>query len=137
MRGGANAELPQFASLLQAARAGQLDHWLGTLRGRLSLIIVLDQFPRGLFAGTPEAFSSDPDALRIAEEGFRNGHYVALTSLWERFFYCLPLAHAEGPDHLERMRRIVAISEQVVDQVPEHLKPIWQFSLNQAKEGRL
>src|SRR5918994_2483332 len=123
MRGGANPDLPRFASTVQAARAGQLDHWLKTPRGRLSLVIVLDQFPRGLFAGTPEAYSSDPGTLRIVEEGFRNGHYDALTSLWERFFYFLPLAHVEGPDHLERMRRIVAISENVAAEAPAHLQP--------------
>jgi uncharacterized protein (DUF924 family) len=133
MRGGANAELHQFAPLVHAGKAGQLDHWLGTPRGRLSLIIVLDQFPRGLFAGTPEAYSSDLESLRIAEEGFRNGHYDALTSPYERFFYFLPLAHAEGPDHLDRMRRIVAISERVVEEASEHLKPVWQFSLSQAQ----
>lgn len=133
MRGGANAELHRFAPLVHAAKAGKLDDWLDTPRGRLSLIIVLDQFPRGLFAGTPEAYSSDPDTLRIAEEGLRNGHYDALTSPYEKFFHFLPLAHAEGPDHLERMQRIVAISERAVDEAPAHLKPVWQFSLSQAQ----
>lgn len=133
MRGGASAELARFAPVVQAARAGRLNDWLVTPHGRLSLIIVLDQFPRGLFAGTAEAYSSDKNALRLAEEGFRNGHYDALTSSYERFFHLLPLAHAEGPDHLERIRRIVAISERAVDEVPEHLKPVWQFSLSQAQ----
>ena len=133
MRGGANSELPQFAPLVQAARSGYLDHWLLTPRGRLCLIIVLDQFPRGLFAGTPEAYSSDPDTLRMVDEGFQNGHYDTLASLWERFFYLLPLAHAEGPDHLERMRRIVAISERVAAEAPEPVQPVWQFSLSQAQ----
>jgi uncharacterized protein (DUF924 family) len=133
MRGGANAELHRFAPLVHAAKAGQLDHWAGTPLGRLSLIIVLDQFPRGLFAGTPEAYSSDPDTLRIAEEGLSNGHYDALTSPYEKFFHFLPLAHAEGPDHLDRMRRIVAISERAIEDAPEHLKPVWQFSLSQAQ----
>jgi uncharacterized protein (DUF924 family) len=133
MRGGANAELHQFAPLVHAAKAGELDHWRDTPLGRLSLIIVLDQFPRGLFAGTPDAYSSDPDTVRIAEEGFGNGHYDALTSPYEKFFYFLPLAHAEGPDHLERMKRIVAVSEQVLEEAPEHLKPVWHFSLSQAR----
>ena len=133
MRGGANAELPRFEPVVRAAKAGQLDSWLSTPRGRLSLIIVLDQFPRGLFAGTPEAYSSDPDALKIVQDGFRNGHYDALTNPYERFFYFLPYAHAEGPDHLERMKRIIVVSEQAVDEAPEHLKPIWQFSLSQAQ----
>ena len=31
------------------------------------------------------------------------------------------------------MRRIVAISERAIDEAPEHLKPIWQFSLSQAQ----
>jgi uncharacterized protein (DUF924 family) len=133
MRGGANAELPRFASVVRDAKLGRLNHWLETPRGRLSLVIVLDQFPRGLFAGTPEAYSSDSDSLRIVEEGFRNGHYDALTSLWERFFYHLPLAHAEGPDHLERMKRIVAVSEKVAAEAPADEQPIWEFSLSQAR----
>lgn len=136
MRGGANAELDRFAPVLAAAKAGRLDHWRDTPQGRLSLIIVLDQFPRGLHAGTSEAFSSDPDALRLAEEGFRNGHYEALSNPWERFFFFLPLAHAEGPDHLERMERIVVASEQVLAEAPPHLKPVWQFSLSQAQANR-
>ena len=133
MRGGANAELLQFEPVVRAAKAGHLDSWLSTPRGRLSLIVVLDQFPRGLFAGTPEAYSSDPAALKIVEEGFGNGHYDALTTPYERFFYFLPYAHAEGPDHLKRMKRIVAVSEQAVDEAPEHLKPVWLFSLSQAR----
>ena len=133
MRGGANAELGPFAPLVDEATAGRLDHWLETPRGRLSLILVLDQFPRGLFAGSPEAYASDQQTLTIAEEGFRNGHYEALTSLYEKFFHFLPLAHAEGPDHLERLKRIVAVSEQAIDEAPEHLKPVWQFSLSQAQ----
>jgi len=133
MRGGANAEMAQFAPVVRKARRGQLDRWLETPQGRLSLIIVLDQFPRGLFAGTAEAYSSDQDALNIVEDGFRNGHYDALQSPYERFFYLLPLAHAEGPDHLERMRRIAAISEQALEDAPEHLKPVWAFSLSQAR----
>src|SRR5215217_3406755 len=60
--GGANAELPPFAPVVEAARAGCLGHWLATPLGRLALIVVLDQFPRGLFAGTPAAYASDPDA---------------------------------------------------------------------------
>ena len=76
MRGGANAEMAHFSPVVRKARRSQLDHWLETPHGRLSLIIVLDQFPRGLFAGTAEAYTSDQDALRIAEDGLRNGHYA-------------------------------------------------------------
>ncbi len=67
MRGGANAELHRFAPVLAAARSGRLDQWRNTPLGRLALIIVLDQVPRGRHAGTPAAFSSDMQALRLAE----------------------------------------------------------------------
>src|SRR5712691_11712382 len=67
-RGGVNAELSPFAPLVDAAAAGDLNHWLAVPLGRLSLIVVLDQFPRGLFAGTPKAFAFDLQALAITTE---------------------------------------------------------------------
>ena len=75
MRGGANAELGPFASLVGEATAGRLDHWLETPRGRLSLILVLDQFPRGLFAGSPEAYRPpgsilNPDAGKTRQRDY-------------------------------------------------------------------
>jgi uncharacterized protein (DUF924 family) len=102
----------------------------------LSLIIVLDQFTRGLLAGTPEAYAFDQEALRISEEGLRNGDYESLTHPWEKFFFLMPIAHAEGPDHQERMERIVILSEAAADDVPEHLRPIFEFSLSQARGHR-
>ena len=129
--GGANGELPPFAPLVEAAKAGSLDHWLSMPLGRLSLIIVLDQFPRGLFAGTPEAYAGDPAALRIAEEGLRNGHYDALTRPWEKTFFFMPLGHTEGPGHLERLKRVVALAETIAAEVPEPLRPLYRFSANQ------
>ncbi len=131
--GGANAGLPPFAAVVEAAKTGRLDHWLATSPGRLSLIVVLDQFPRGLFAGTPEAYASDPDALRIAEEGLRNGHYDALTRPWEKTFFFMPLAHAEGPDHLERLERVVALVERIALEAPERLQPLYRHSVGQAR----
>jgi uncharacterized protein (DUF924 family) len=131
--GGANAEVLPFAPLLAAARSGRLDHWSVTPVGRLSLIIVLDQFPRGLFAGTPEAYAADPVALQIAENGVRNGHYNGLTWPWEKMFFTLPLAHAEGPDHQERLERVVALAEKVALEAPPRLQPLYRFSAGQAR----
>ena len=131
--GGANTQLPPFVPVVEAAKTGRLDHWLDTPLGRLSLIVVLDQFPRGLFAGTPEAYTSDSDALRIAEEGLRNGHYDALTRPWEKTFFLMPLGHAEGPDHLERLERVVAMAETIALEAPQHLQPLYRHSVNQAR----
>ena len=136
MGGGANAALPPFAPMLEAARAGRLEHWNATPLGRLSLIVVLDQFPRGLSAGTPDAYASDPEALRIAEEGLRNGHHAALARPWEQMFAVLPLSHAEGPGHEERLDFVVALAEKIARDAPEHLRPLYEFSAGQARGHR-
>ena len=131
--GEASPEMRPFAPLIEAFRTGRLDHWPATPLGRLSLILVLDQFPRGLFAGTSEAYVFDSDALRIAEEGLRNSHYEALARPWEKTFFFLPLAHAEGPDHRERLDRVVAMAERVALEAPERLKPLYRHSVGQAR----
>jgi uncharacterized protein (DUF924 family) len=59
-RGGANAEIAvQFPSVLEEAVSGRLDHWSKTPRSRLALIVVLDQFSRGMHAGTARAYVND------------------------------------------------------------------------------
>jgi uncharacterized protein (DUF924 family)/uncharacterized protein YjiS (DUF1127 family) len=131
--GGSNASLAKFVPLVEAASEGRLNHWLKTPRGRLSLILVLDQFPRGLFAGTPKAFASDAEALRIAEEGLRIGHYDALKQPWEKTFFIIPLGHAEGPRHLERLELAAALADQIARNAPEPLKPLYQFSAGQPR----
>jgi uncharacterized protein (DUF924 family) len=136
LRGGATAELPPFAPVLEAAGRGALDHWAATPAGRLALIIVLDQFPRGLHAGTPRAFASDGAALALTREGLENGHYEALDDYWERVFFALPLVHAEGPDHLARAELGVALAEARLDMGAGHLRPIRAFGLDQARRHR-
>jgi uncharacterized protein (DUF924 family) len=133
MAGGSNAELPRFARIVEAARAGRLDNWRDEPLGRLSLIIVLDQFPRGLFAGTPQAYASDAGSLRLAEEGLVNDHYASLTGPWEKMFFAMPLAHAEGPDHRQRLERLVAMVETVAVEAPLRLQALCQFSVGQVR----
>ena len=41
----------RFGEVLERARRGELDHWADTPRGRLALIIVLDQFSRNVYRG--------------------------------------------------------------------------------------
>src|SRR5688500_17464971 len=59
----------RFGELHRAIRAGELDDWLADPRGRLAQVIVLDQFSRNMFRGTPASFASDPRALQLALEG--------------------------------------------------------------------
>ncbi|RYY79504.1 MAG: DUF924 domain-containing protein, partial [Comamonadaceae bacterium] len=65
----------RFLPTLQAAAAGELDAWRATHEGRLAEIIVLDQFSRNVFRGTPQAFAQDPMALALAQEAvLRDAH---------------------------------------------------------------
>jgi uncharacterized protein (DUF924 family) len=59
----------RFGGVLERARRGELDLWAETPRGRLALIIVLDQFSGNFYKGTSLAYTQDPAALRLAREG--------------------------------------------------------------------
>ena len=135
--GGARATIPfALGALARQAQAGQLDGWAATPRGRLALILLLDQAPRDLYPGTPLAYAGDPDALQLAEEGLRNGHYDALEHPWEKTFCFLPLAHAEGPDHRERLIRVGAMADSLAWSAREDLRPLYRHSADQARRHR-
>lgn len=113
MRGGMDAAIcARFGPLTEAAARCELDHWAGTPRGRLALVIALDQFPRSLWRDTPAAFGQDIKAARLVLEALENGHYRALPHTWERNFYIICLSHCEGPDHLARMALAAGLAEE-------------------------
>jgi uncharacterized protein (DUF924 family) len=64
MRSGAHEDVvARFTDLTMRAAAGELDHWADTPVGRLALILILDQFARSVWAGTPRAYACDERAL--------------------------------------------------------------------------
>ncbi len=61
----------------------------------LARLIVLDQFTRNLFRGTPKAFSGDTQALALARAAVAQGHDAVFPDPdWRQFFYH-PFTHAE------------------------------------------
>jgi uncharacterized protein (DUF924 family) len=132
MRGGADGEIvARFAELTGRAARGECDGWAATPRGRLALVLVLDQFSRSVWRDSARAFAQDPKALALVLEGLANGHYDALATPWEKTFFTMPLGHCEGPDHLERLDRAIALARAILEEAPEHLKPIYEFSAHQ------
>ena len=85
----------QFRDLVEQALQGDLDDWAQTPRGRLALIILLDQFTRNIYRGTGKAFSGDSKACRLTHEGLRLDHDRTLAPA-ERVFFYLPLEHSEN-----------------------------------------
>jgi uncharacterized protein (DUF924 family) len=65
-------------------------------RPALAAVIVLDQFSRNMFRGTPRAFAADPLARRLAREAIALGVDLAMTNT-ERMFLYLPFQHSEDP----------------------------------------
>jgi uncharacterized protein (DUF924 family) len=78
----------------EAALAGQLGGWQAAPLSRLALILLLDQFPRNLFRGTPLAFSGDDRAAMLCLSGVQAGLDRQLLPV-ERVFFYMPLQHAE------------------------------------------
>jgi uncharacterized protein (DUF924 family) len=95
-----DAEIRQrFLSTYEAANSGTLDEWRNTPESMLALIILLDQFPRNMFRGSPPAFASDARAVNLTKEGIKRGFDRSLTEAQLDFFY-MPLMHSEAlSDH--------------------------------------
>ena len=86
----------QFEALYYQIVAGETSHWRDSPSGRLAEIIVLDQFTRNMFRGTPKSFSADGQALMLAQEAVRVGDDQKLDPV-ERGFLYMPYMHSESP----------------------------------------
>jgi uncharacterized protein (DUF924 family) len=85
----------RFLPVLQQAAHGELFQWRETPQGRLAEIVVLDQFSRNVWRGTPLAFAQDAIALALSQEAVRACALAALTPD-ERAFLLLPYMHSES-----------------------------------------
>ena len=137
MQGGMDKVIcSEFADLTRAAALGRLDHWAESPRGRLALLIALDQFSRSLWRDTPAAFGQDIKSARLALEGIEMGHYDALDAPWERQFYVIAISHCEGPDHLARMDMLIEMSKNIAVELPENLARFKELGVAQAERVR-
>ena len=58
-------------------------------------IIILDQFSRNIYRGTPQAFAQDPMVLALAQEAVSAGVMNELNER-ERSFLLMPYMHSES-----------------------------------------
>ncbi len=84
-----------FAGDIERASNGELMHWAESPRGRLALILLIDQFRRNVHRNTAQAFSHDKLALKLCVEGAMNKLDSKLAPI-ERVFFYMPLQHAES-----------------------------------------
>ena len=95
------------------AIAGELDGWATTPRGRLALILLLDQMTRAIYRGSARAFAGDTRAQRLATEMLDAGTTGDLT-FEERHFVFMPLLHAESAALLDRYNELFPKSLSLV-----------------------
>ncbi len=65
-------------------------------RELLAAVIVLDQFSRNLFRGTPRAYAADSLARKLADTAIGRGADRDMTDLQRQFLY-MPFQHSENP----------------------------------------
>jgi uncharacterized protein (DUF924 family) len=119
----------RFGPLLRRAAAGDLAAWADSPRRRLSLILLLDQFPRHVYRGTARAFASDRDALALTLSGMQSAADAALTPV-ERIFFYMPLQHAELADAQDES---VAAYRRLQNEAPVELGAMFASALESAQ----
>ena len=116
-----------FEDIMSAMR-GELNYWRETPKGRLALVLLLDQFPRRIFRNQPQSFLFDQMARALVLEGIKRGDDKYLYPIERAFFY-LPLEHSEDP---QMQALSVASFRRLLAESPPPIKPQIQAFLQYA-----
>ena len=110
----------RFTDTLRAAKEGSLDLWAETPRGALALVIVLDQFSRNLFRGSPQTYAADEKARAVTRAAIAHGFDRVVTPVQRIFFY-LPFEHSENlADQDEGLRLFETLRPVLGDDSAKH-----------------
>ena len=120
----------RFGHCVEQALAGQLQAWEAEPLTRLALVIVLDQFTRNVFRGSPAAFGGDAPAQALVVHTLAEGTDRELPFCGRVFMY-MPLMHAEN---LARQQQCVDCFSQLVADAPAKLKERLQNNLDFAQQ---
>ncbi len=104
----------RFAPLIERAAAGEFSAWEGSAADALALVVILDQFPRNIYRGSPLAYVNDPQARAVAGRAIDRGFHLALPR-GRRFFFYLPFEHSED---LTDQARSLALFRDWVEAAP-------------------
>lgn len=104
--------IERFGEAWKQARDGAFSLWLTYPTGALAYIILTDQFPRNMFRGQADAFSTDRAAVAAAKSAIAKGWDMRIDEPARQFFY-LPLMHAENLCDQDRCVRLMC------DRMPE------------------
>ncbi len=123
----------RFGKLHERAARGELDEaWPATARGRIALIVVLDQFSRHVHRGTAAAYAQDPAARQLVVSGLGADVDHELIPAQRAFFY-MPLEHAED---LELQRLGVRCFDGLAHTVAQPWRKEYEGFLDYAQRHR-
>jgi uncharacterized protein (DUF924 family) len=122
----------RFGDLVERAVEGQLASWADSPRRCLSLILLLDQFPRNIFRGTARAFAYDAQALGLTLSGMQSAADGALNVV-ERIFFYMPLQHCEVREVQDES---VVAYRRLLTEAPQELRGAFDASLKAAEQHR-
>ena len=106
----------RFGALVEQTLRSEHDDWADDPRSALAQILLLDQFTRNAFRGTPRAFAGDARALAAATRMVGARRDEALPPFMRGFVY-LPFEHAEG---LAMQDEAIRLFSRLVSEAPEH-----------------
>ncbi len=95
----------RFLRLWSAKRELPAHHFTDEPLAALAAVILFDQFPRNMFRGHADQFSTDPLALAVAKRAVERGLDEAMSPA-ERGFLYMPFQHSED---LADQKRSVAL----------------------------
>lgn len=77
------------------AASGALDHWTEEVVSGVALCLLLDQYPRNAFRGTPASFATDAKALGTSRRLIDSGLDTRMIKVQRAFVY-MPFMHSEN-----------------------------------------
>jgi uncharacterized protein (DUF924 family) len=107
----------RFLAAHEAAARGELAGWLATAGGALALLVLLDQFPRNAFRGTPRVYATDALARNVADEAVARGHDARAANDDLRNFFYLPFMHSEW---LPDQERALQLCQRLANDAGQH-----------------
>ncbi len=122
----------RFLPDYEQAAGGELDYLQDSPLGYLALILLLDQFGRNMFRGTPKSFATDAKALSVARKAIDRGCDRVLLPV-QRWFIYLPFEHSENLADQERCVELFATlsddpaSANTIDYAIRHKAVIERF----------
>jgi uncharacterized protein (DUF924 family) len=102
----------RFEELWREERDRHPSDFLGSAEEALAAVILFDQFPRNMFRGHADQFSTDPLGLAVAKAAIGTG-YDELLPQTERSFLYMPFQHSEA---LEDQKQSLILFHRLGDQ---------------------